>query len=228
MAFLDGSQVSKLCEDGIDSTSIRIDLIADRCELVCAYFMSLIVNGTFQATTELAAHLQRYIKWTQHHFEYLKLEAFLASDPDGHRMINDSMYCEKIMKICAETSPEGELCVTVGKKLPDILRGELDPLNLPFTGQLAQDLCSSPALAVTYGKISTYVDLLAHKNPSLKILEIGAGTGAATEPILRSLTIGKVRKLRGRFFSVCPSIQNAGRRGQGDQGGMESALQGVL
>ena len=204
LAFLDGSQVRKLCEEGVNSTNVPIDIIAHQCELICAYFMSLIANETFQATTGLQVHLQRYLEWTRHHFEFFKLETFLASDPDGHRMIHDNTYRENFMNDCAQSSQEGELCVTVGKKLRNILLGELDPLDLLFTAQLAQNFYSSPALTITYGRITTYIDLLAHKNPSLKILEIGAGTGAATQQILRCLDSGKVRRPRNSFFSAYP------------------------
>lgn len=182
--------------------------------------MSLIANKTFQATTGLQVHLKRYLEWTRQHFEFFKLETFLGSDPDGHRMIYDNTYCENFMNNCAQSSQEGKLCVTVGLKLSNILLGELDPLDLLFTAQFAQNLYSSPALAITYGKITTYIDLLAHKNPSLKILELGAGTGAATEQILRSLDFGKVRRPRSPFFSfyprssfeTCPGICSVSRK----------------
>lgn len=36
-------------------------------------------------------------------------------------------------------------------------------------------------------KIERYVDALAHKNSCIKVLEIGAGTGGATELILQAL-----------------------------------------
>lgn len=64
----------------------------------------------------------------------------------------------------------------------------MDPLDLLFSGQLAQNFYSSPALAITYTKFAAYVNLLAHKSPNIKTLEIGAGIGAATAPTLRSLT----------------------------------------
>lgn len=47
---------------------------------------------------------------------------------------------------------------------------------------------------------ATYIDLLAHKNPHLRILEIGAGTGGATLPILTAL--GRIHdKSSPRFLS---------------------------
>ena len=175
-------------------------MIADRCELVCAYFMTVITSEKFQAKRGLQGHFKKYLEWAQHQFEYLKLETFLASNPDGNRMMKDNAYCEEVMKDCAESSPEGELYVTFGKKLPDIFRGDLNLSDLLITRQLAQRFHYGPAFAITYGKIATYVDFLAHKNPALKILEIGAGTGAATEPILRSLTVTKVRNFDDWFF----------------------------
>ena len=46
-------------------------------------------------------------------------------------------------------------------------------------------------MGTQYLQATAYVDLLANKNPHLRILEIGAGTGGVTIPILQIL--GSVR-----------------------------------
>ena len=46
--------------------------------------------------------------------------------------------------------------------------------------------------------MNSYVDLLAHKNPGMKIVELGAGTGGMTSTFcIESL------RLRGRSRKIC-------------------------
>ena len=145
---------AKFCEGLVDKAKVPLELIADQCELVCAYFMSFVVDGTIQTSTETGPHLQRYIEWAQYQFHKLKLDSHLIDDSHGSHMFADEIYCEQHMASICESSPEGELCVTIGRKLPEILRGELDPLDVLFTGQLAQNFNSSPTLNISYSKIA--------------------------------------------------------------------------
>ena len=87
-----------------------------------------------------------------------------------------------------KTSPEGRLFVTVGKQLTEMLQDRVDPLETMFTDRLLHEFYSGPGMSTIYQKMIAYVDLLAHKNPSMSILEIGAGTGGATSPILEILS----------------------------------------
>lgn len=38
--------------------------------------------------------------------------------------------------------------------------------------------------SVSYRKVGAYLSIMAHKNPQLRVLEIGAGTGSSTAQIL--------------------------------------------
>jgi len=86
------------------------------------------------------------------------------------------------------TSDEARLLAAVGAKLTDILRGSVPPLSVIMEdGMLgkfyANNITSNGPLEVC----QPYIDYLAHKNPHLRILEIGAGTGGMTYPVLRTL-----------------------------------------
>ncbi|KAJ5247158.1 hypothetical protein N7468_002141 [Penicillium chermesinum] len=76
----------------------------------------------------------------------------------------------------------------VGERLPDILRGKVDALTLlledDMLGKYYEDL---DGLRESYANASICIDKMAHQNPNCNILEIGAGTGGATLPILQSL-----------------------------------------
>ena len=82
----------------------------------------------------------------------------------------------------------GTLLCHIGDNLPRILRSEVDSLSLMMDDdQLERYYRANQSLSQSYQQAAVYVDLLAQKNPHLNILEIGAGTGGATYPILQTL-----------------------------------------
>ncbi|KAJ5135703.1 Acyl transferase/acyl hydrolase/lysophospholipase [Penicillium bovifimosum] len=86
----------------------------------------------------------------------------------------------------------GELTFRVGELLPQILRGKVDALTVLLEddgiGGYYSDL---DALREAYANASVCIDKMAHQNPELNVIEIGAGTGGATMPILQSLGGGE-------------------------------------
>lgn len=68
-----------------------------------------------------------------------------------------------------------------------ILSGELDPLSTFFEGNSVSQEYDVPALALNYAGAAEYIAASAYKFLSLKILEVGAGTGAFTEVLLRRI-----------------------------------------
>ncbi|KAM7223551.1 hypothetical protein V8F06_001025 [Rhypophila decipiens] len=84
---------------------------------------------------------------------------------------------------------EGQMIMRMGQALPMVLRQELDPLSLMMDNGLLHDYYRV-ALGVkqTYPQVAEYIKILSHKNPNLEYLEIGAGTGGCTAPVLDALS----------------------------------------
>jgi malonyl CoA-acyl carrier protein transacylase/SAM-dependent methyltransferase len=91
--------------------------------------------------------------------------------------------------LCASVIPTSyEILCHIGKNLPQIFRKEVDPLALMMEGdRLEKHYRTNQLLSQSYEQAAAYIDLLANKNPYLNILEIGAGTGGATFPVLQVL-----------------------------------------
>ncbi len=86
---------------------------------------------------------------------------------------------------------EGNLAMVIGTGLPGIVRGELDPLEVTMKGDaLGRYYANNVRMSRQYAQAAIFVDLLAHRNPHLRVLEIGAGTGGASMPLLRALGKG--------------------------------------
>ncbi|KAK1988400.1 type I polyketide synthase [Colletotrichum cereale] len=81
-----------------------------------------------------------------------------------------------------------QLTARVGAKLADIVCGRVTPLELMMEGGLLNTYYMElPKLkARSYKHLSRVVELFAIKNPGAKVLEIGGGTGGATQVVLES------------------------------------------
>ncbi|KJR81416.1 polyketide synthase [Sporothrix schenckii 1099-18] len=93
-----------------------------------------------------------------------------------------------LLETLAATGAEGRLLAAVAARMHEIVLGTADPLEVTMQGDvLGQYYAHNPRMARQYQQAAVYVDLLAHKNPHMRILEIGAGTGGATLPLLHAL-----------------------------------------
>lgn len=102
----------------------------------------------------------------------------------------------------AATSPHGRMISRVGRHLVDILRKEVDPLSMMLQDNLFKEFYESLSdQDRVHLQAARYMDLVAHKNSSLKILEIGAGTGGLTRHILD--TLGGASGKYPRFSEYC-------------------------
>ena len=180
------AQIARYCENSVIKTGFLEAAQVDRLELVCLLFMSSILKRG-SSTKILAPHLQKYLDWTELRFSHSKLNYWLAKDADGDSLKTESPCRDDVLESFAKSSAEGALHVTVGQSVERVLDGEVEALDLLFSTSLAPNFYHSSSFGVSYRKIAAYIDLLAHENPSLRVLEIGAGTGAATKPILRTL-----------------------------------------
>ncbi|OAQ57609.1 polyketide synthase [Pochonia chlamydosporia 170] len=95
---------------------------------------------------------------------------------------------EELLARVAEASTDGNALVQHGKYLPQILRGEISPLEVLMAGDFLNNFYKfGLGTKAQYTQMSWYIDMMAHKNPNMKILEIGAGTASSTLPILEKL-----------------------------------------
>ena len=75
----------------------------------------------------------------------------------------------------------------VGQHLPSILLGTEDSLALMATDRLLDAFYTDTPYQRTYLQMANIVRLMTLKNPHMSVIEIGAGTGGATFPILEHL-----------------------------------------
>ncbi|KAJ5762185.1 uncharacterized protein N7511_005567 [Penicillium nucicola] len=82
-----------------------------------------------------------------------------------------------------EDSVESRLVHQMGQNLPDILTGKVDPAELMHKIYMREPLSMKECGL----QVQQTVELLLHKNPSARLLEIGAGEGECTRIVLKLL-----------------------------------------
>ena len=139
-----------------------------------------------------------------HKLQWACFESFVSAVRDGRLGIptatwttaNEAERAEHINRVSA-SGAEGALLCQVGQNLPKILARDVEALAVMVEdGRLDAYYRDNARFDRNYQAATKYFDLLAHKNPHLKVLEIGAGTGGATLPIMEVIGGGDVEPPR--------------------------------
>jgi NADPH:quinone reductase-like Zn-dependent oxidoreductase/SAM-dependent methyltransferase len=127
--------------------------------------------------------LVKHVEWMQHHVSTnMSPEARQEAE-----ILTDSEVEARLSEV-DNVLPAWKLYTDCARKLPEMLSGALDPLQLVFGSNLADifyedlflNLCSD-------GRLGRLLDLASHENPALRFLEVGAGTGGMTGHIIKAL-----------------------------------------
>ncbi|KAI0596521.1 hypothetical protein F4775DRAFT_594205 [Biscogniauxia sp. FL1348] len=141
---------------------------------------------------DMPQHHQQFYNWClSQRAPLIANEPKNASLPVAHPILSleDSEAKRDAAVAFARTlGAEGEVVIRIGENLAPILKGEIDPLALMIEGDLLSEVYTQDrSMLRCYELLRTYIAGLAFKQPDMKILEIGAGTGGATEPVLQVL-----------------------------------------
>ncbi|MCJ1389265.1 hypothetical protein MMC18_002121 [Xylographa bjoerkii] len=156
-------------------------------ELVCYISITKALESPISdRVLESKPYLQRHVLWMRRQCNKYNSGTLNFSQPQWMDFIDNKDSQEELFHRIASSGPEGELIVKVGQNLSDVFNGQVEPLDLLFKGNLMGEYYAATGRK-TFGKLARYVNALAFKNPTLKILEIGSGTGATTKAIFHAL-----------------------------------------
>lgn len=147
---------------------------------LCAWFIDDALAALTQTDVQnMQGILKRYYVWMKQQ-AYSKSAAGAESPEEKEGLI---------AKVRAN-SPSGELICNIGNALADICRGKLSAVDLIEENQLLLRFYTEGLrLDRSRQQLAQMVRLFALNNPHSRILEIGAGSGAATQHILSALGI---------------------------------------
>lgn len=135
-------------------------------------------------------HMQHLMKWVH--------ESVLSESDSPHRIKPEwGSDTEESLREAMAAFPdqvECRLMPAMGENLPAIVRGETKPLEVFFRDNMGGDLYTH-GLGFEQANVNLGVlaGQLTHRYPRMNILEIGAGTGGATQHVLKNAGVGGFR-----------------------------------
>lgn len=163
-------------------------------------------------------HLSKYMQWMEHHLAH-EMNGSLEEEL-SHREVE--MMLTKAENIYSSWS----IFPVIARNLKAILMGEADPLDISFETGLAERFYTNVFSNICDANFQKVLELLSHENPTMRILEVGGGTGGMTGHILS--TLGAIEQRNGgtrfseyTFTDISPSFfENAASRFQEYKGRM--------
>ena len=145
----------------------------------CIFIHQSIRDLSAREDLKIASHMTFFYEWIQKFStsqEYLKVT-------ENFQSIDDLAYD------LGSVGVEGEILQRVGTNLTTLLTGGVDPLTCLLDGGLLHRFyADDESLDALCAHLVAYLKLAIFKNPRMKVLEIGAGTGGTTFPVFKGLT----------------------------------------
>lgn len=162
------------------------------------YVILSFISETYEALAsedfrEIPSYLQQYVDWMAYElarFRQGSLPSFSGNSSRWKELTTNCQFREEI-SANLDLTVQGRFFLKVGRNLLPILKGKLDPLEFLFRDDLVSEFYKEVnKQVISYKPLFQYLDLLVHQNPRMRILEVGAGTGASTDHILAALGTG--------------------------------------
>lgn len=189
IASLERTQILKYCERAQKTTVDPVDFFEDLTLLLLMFISKTLESIATRDPQNLNPHFQKYLDWMGMQLERFQSGQLPHSRPEWKGSLQDAECYESLCKRISVANVQEKLYAAVGQNLVHILGGEVDPLEFLFKGDLARDfyqeLNSNTNCLQAFGQ---YLGALAHENPGMKVLEIGAGTGSMASCVLSILT----------------------------------------
>ncbi|KAI0538759.1 putative polyketide synthase [Xylaria digitata] len=187
--------------------SLKMDAPADEVA-IGRDLVRVTYNLVHEALSQLTAHDIENLEW--HHKRFYNWMLLLDHQGATNQLAPKSERWSKasdgvkhmLMDRVEKASVNGELSIRIGKNILPILRKEVAPLELMLKDQLLyryyQNVLHFRRCALQAAKV---VRAISDENPDIRILEIGSGTGGATEPILDALSTDNCQRFKHYDFT---------------------------
>jgi acyl transferase domain-containing protein/NADPH:quinone reductase-like Zn-dependent oxidoreductase/SAM-dependent methyltransferase len=164
--------------------------IAEDLELAAFTFVKRVLKAIKpEEVGSFADHLQLFYRYCEHQYELALQHKFEHQNGHMDWLDTSKQYEVDLLARVESSSIDGRLLCNHGNHLEEIIRGQKEVLEVLTQDDMLDKYYSSHiGWDTAHQPLSNYLDLLAHKNPELRILDIGAGTGGTTGSLLRKLS----------------------------------------
>lgn len=194
LSMLSSEQLGQLFGSEHPPSTNEEALSAFRCKLNPV--LRCILRKTYRELSwrnfdQVPKHLQKYIEWME---EYIELDLAIEAneEPSDEEVEAELEALEGII-------PSWKLLIVVAHNFKAILSGEIDIFQLTFDTGLVRKFHEWVFRNPDESQLRYLLELISHENPSLCIMEIGAGTGAWSDVLLSTLQDFETRSGRSSF-----------------------------
>lgn len=219
--FMKKSEIEKYCQRDIPNLPFCMEASDQAllvCLLACIKIQRSVMPDQLQGDK---AYLRKFLTWIDHRVDTLRTMISLNIDLENVLSGDMNGLSKLLEKECQQLEGKGATAKLIARSASNmlgILTGELDLLEVFFHDELMDEYYRQDIESTSLSKQTTaLIDMIVHKNPSLKILEIGAGTGAGTERILDACLCNKgtsgeyLRVGEYTFTDIAPSFLEVAR-----------------
>lgn len=191
VAFLDTDRAHRLYHSDLKSLSGMAYLdevynIRTRLETVTV----LYVCGALEVMDQNQLPTDPSLKWVHGFYNWMR---HVRTEATAGRMIlcepnvtslnpkQRQTRVEELLSQLPEDFPQLEFNAIVYKNMREILNGTVAGIDLAVNAEILARVHTDGSIRNAARKnLASVVDILAHKNPSMRVLEVGAGTGSCT------------------------------------------------
>ncbi|KAG8359240.1 Compactin diketide synthase mokB [Fusarium venenatum] len=185
--------IGDISHNGPSTSSIQIRSLPAEKKLVnledlVKELIPMIIENGIEQGKNLAPHLQSYHAWLLEQAELHKAKLVARHKQNGFATVQDA-----IMNVVANSgiseTVDASIVSQLAINMARIFRGEVEPLAVWLENDLLYRFYEESIFTTSMNqKLRSVAELLAHKNPNMKVLEIGAGTGGATTEMLNGFS----------------------------------------
>jgi hypothetical protein len=179
ISFMRNSEIQEYLERSASITGIPDEYYYET-ELMLYSFVLRCVNELSSLDIKPKAYLGKQMVWLRNILNISPIELSTTK-----ALAEDSAsFNDLLSRLGKYGKQQTELYQLVGESLLNIFQEKLDPLEFLFNngGEALTKFYEETMRDCEFiGQFQSYLDLLCHKNPSLRVLEVGAGTGATSQ-----------------------------------------------
>ncbi|KAK8065060.1 polyketide synthase PksD [Apiospora hydei] len=198
LCLMDRENMRQACDA---SAFTRDEAAMARFRKVLEPTLNLVLGNVLQDLSDteregVPEHLRCQVRWMDHHIAQLHG----ANNAASYGQLPTEMV-QALLARLVDMYPSWEIFPAIAKDLRAILLGEVDPLGVAFDDRgLAEKFYADIFNTICDDRFHRLFDLISHENPTMRVLEVGAGTGGMTEHVLSTLG-GLEDKQGGNRFS---------------------------
>ncbi|KAF3058250.1 Lovastatin diketide synthase LovF [Daldinia childiae] len=189
ISLLDRQQIENISINAAKQVVNPHRKILEELEIASLIYIKRIVNELSLPEVEgLGWNLKLFYNYMHKRYDMGKKRQLCYQTSDSNWLDLGEKAESELLDRVSKSSSDGAILCAHGEHLPLIFRGQIPPLQVLMNNDLLHNWYKYSLGTERHNcQMTAYIQLLAHKNPNMNILEVGGGTGGVSFPILESL-----------------------------------------